>query len=173
MSRHSVSVLSSSVIKRTNSGANRTRAAQDRPATRTLLSNLLVACSLLFLVTACVKPLVSPDLSAAWEMTPLDSVFLLLEVDEHPVPVGGLEAALQNVHYPSEAWRQRIQGVVLVEFVVDEKGVTRNHRVLEPVHGSLDQAAMLAIRLTRFVPGRKDGRPARVLMSLPITFRLK
>lgn len=120
MSRHSVSVLSSSVNKRTNSRANRTRAAQDRPATRTLLSNLLVACSLLFLVTACVKPLVSPDLSAAWEMTPLDSVFLLLEVDESPVPVGGLEAALRNIHYPSEAWRQRIQGVVLVEFVVDE-----------------------------------------------------
>ncbi len=137
---------------------------------RTLHCYLPIACSLLFLVAACARPLVSPEVSATLDTPPLDSVYL--EVDEYPTPVGGMRAAQLNVDYPAAAWRQRIQGTVLVRFVVDEEGITRDLEVVESVHGSLDQAAMRAIRKTRFVPGRKDGRPVRVQMSMPISFGL-
>jgi len=45
-------------------------------------------------------------------------------------------------------------------------------RSLDPVFG-LDQEALKAARQWRFVPGRRQGQPVPVLVSIELTFTLR
>ncbi len=77
--------------------------------------------------------------------------------------------------YTAEAMRAKISGVVLLEAVVQPDGTVGDVRVvksLDPVFG-LDQEALKAARLWRFVPGRRQGQPVPVLVSIELTFTLR
>jgi protein TonB len=77
--------------------------------------------------------------------------------------------------YTAEAMRAKIQGVVLLEAVVQTDGTVGDVRVirsLDPVFG-LDQEALKAARQWRFVPGRRQGQPVPVLVSIELTFTLR
>lgn len=77
--------------------------------------------------------------------------------------------------YTAEAMRAKIQGVVLLEAVVEPDGTVGDVRVvrsLDPVFG-LDQEALKAARQWRFVPGRRQGQPVPVLVSIELTFTLR
>ena len=77
--------------------------------------------------------------------------------------------------YTAEAMRAKIQGVVLLEAVVQPDGTVGDVRVvrsLDPVFG-LDQEALKAARQWRFVPGRRQGQPVPVLVSIELTFTLR
>jgi TonB family protein len=71
--------------------------------------------------------------------------------------------------YPKEAFRNRLEGVVLVEFVVDEKGRVAKATVTESVPG-LDQAAVDAVLRWRFQPAQKNGKPVRAIALAPVSF---
>jgi protein TonB len=62
---------------------------------------------------------------------------------------------------------------VFVQFVVDEQGRVQNPQVTRGVHKLLDQAALEAVRQMTFRPGKQRGKPVKVQMSLPVTFRLR
>jgi TonB family protein len=77
--------------------------------------------------------------------------------------------------YTAEAMRAKITGVVLLEAVVQADGTVGDVRVvrsLDPVFG-LDQEALKAARQWRFVPGRRQGQPVPVLVSIELTFTLR
>ena len=77
--------------------------------------------------------------------------------------------------YTAEAMRAKIQGIVLLEAVVQTDGTVGDVRVvksLDPVFG-LDQEALKAARQWRFVPGRRQGQPVPVLVSIELTFTLR
>lgn len=77
--------------------------------------------------------------------------------------------------YTAEAMRAKISGVVLLEAVVQPDGTVGDVRVvksLDPVFG-LDQEALKAARQWRFVPGRRQGQPVPVLVSIELTFTLR
>lgn len=93
-------------------------------------------------------------------------------VDVMPEIVGGLGALLDRVEYPEEAEKARLEGEVLVGFVVDAEGRVAEAEVLRGVHPLLDAAALDAVRATRFHPGRQGETPVRVRMALPIAFTL-
>ena len=77
--------------------------------------------------------------------------------------------------YTPAAMQAKIQGSVWLECVVGETGditdieVTRS---LDTEYG-LDQAAIDAARQWKFKPGRKDGKPVAVRITLELTFTLK
>ena len=77
--------------------------------------------------------------------------------------------------YTPAAMQAKIQGSVWLACVVDETGditdveVTRS---LDTEYG-LDQAAIDAARQWKFKPGRKDGKPVAVRITLELTFRLR
>ena len=76
--------------------------------------------------------------------------------------------------YTAQAMRDRLQGVVEVEVVVQPDGSVGNVRVLrsiDPVDG-LDDNAIAAARQTTFTPGTLNGQPVSVLTTLELTFRL-
>jgi periplasmic protein TonB len=108
------------------------------------------------------------------EATPIgpdaDGVFTAVEV--MPEPRGGLAAIHERLRYPADARRQGISGTVMVELVVDERGRAQDVRVLRGPP-ALGEAAMRAVRLSRFTPGRHEGEPVKVRISLPIRFMLR
>ena len=86
------------------------------------------------------------------------------------------EAALlkwvsKNLEYPSIAKSQKIQGVVVVRFVVLEDGTVGDVVVQKGLHPECDKAAVKCVKsLPRFTPGMQQGKPVRVWYTLPIRF---
>lgn len=76
--------------------------------------------------------------------------------------------------YTADAMRNKIQGAVLMECVVETDGTVRRLRVvrsLDKLFG-LDEEAVKATRQWRFQPGTKDGRPVAVVVTIELTFML-
>ncbi len=77
--------------------------------------------------------------------------------------------------YTAEAMQRLIQGSVWMDVVIDEAGDVTDVTVttsLDKEYG-LDDQAVKAARLWKFNPGRKDGKPVAVKVTLQMTFTLK
>ena len=73
--------------------------------------------------------------------------------------------------YPAEAKRQGVEGLVLMEITLNEKGEVWDARVQrgEP---QLQQAALEAVRRWRFSPALLHGNPVPILAHVELEFRL-
>jgi len=74
--------------------------------------------------------------------------------------------------YSEEARKAKFQGTVVLQLVVDEKGMPRDIRVSRPLGMGLDQKAIEAVAKWRFRPGLKDGKPVAVIATIEVNFRL-
>jgi TonB family protein len=77
--------------------------------------------------------------------------------------------------YTADAMRARVQGSVWLECVVLPDGTVGEVRVtrsLDPILG-LDQEAIAAARRWRFRPGRVNGLPVPVAVSIELTFNVR
>jgi TonB family protein len=92
--------------------------------------------------------------------------------DEQPQLIGGLEGLQSRVEYPPLARGAGIEGQVIVQFVVNESGAVQDAVVLRSPDDILSEAALRAVRGSRFEPGRVDGAPVKVRFAVPVTFRL-
>lgn len=96
--------------------------------------------------------------------------------DEMPMPEGGYEAFYkllrEEMQYPRKARTTETQGRVFVRFTVDKDGRLRDFSVVKGIGAGCDEEALRVLRLTRWQPGRKGGRPVAVRMIQPILFRL-
>ena len=76
--------------------------------------------------------------------------------------------------YTAEALRARIQGSVVLEAVIQSDGTPRDIRVIRSLHpGGLDRQAVLAVEQWRFGPGRFNGVPVDVLVSIILDFSIR
>jgi TonB family protein len=94
-----------------------------------------------------------------------------------PVRVGGAimePKKLKHVPpvYPDIAQANRIQGVVIIEAVIDPAGYVSYAKVLRSVD-LLDQAAVDAVRQWEFTPTLLNGVPVSVIMTVTVNFSLK
>lgn len=94
-------------------------------------------------------------------------------VDTPPQLIGGLRALSRRVLYPEGARRAGIEGNVFVQFIVDTDGRVKDAFIFDTDHPALNDAALLAVRGSRFTPGLQDGEAVRVRFTVPITFRLR
>jgi TonB family protein len=76
--------------------------------------------------------------------------------------------------YPPLAARQRVDGLVILQVLVDENGAVQDVTVLRGVKPDLglDAAAAKAVRGWRFKPATKNGVRVKVRITQPIPFRL-
>jgi TonB family protein len=76
-----------------------------------------------------------------------------------------------NPAYPLEAQEAKVQGVVILEAVIDPSGFVSDARVLRSIP-LLDQAALDAVRQWEFTPTRLNGVPVSVIMTVTVAFTL-
>ncbi len=106
--------------------------------------------------------------------------FLLLPGDEDyaafaeemPSPVGGMVSIQKNITYPSIAKQAGIEGKVYILAYINDKGTVDQVKVLKGIGAGCDEAAMDAVKKSKFTPGKNKGTPLKVKLSLTISFKL-
>ena len=89
--------------------------------------------------------------------------------DDPPQPLSVIRPV-----YPEIAQEAGIEGTVVVQVFVDKKGRVKDTVILKGIPNTgLDEAAISAIRKTRFRPAKQRERPVGVWISIPVNFRLK
>lgn len=79
-----------------------------------------------------------------------------------------------TMKYPKGAIKDKITGLVYVNFVVSRTGKVRNVQVRKPVHPLLDAEAIRVIsNMPDWKPGKQDGKPVDVDYMVPVDFKLK
>ena len=94
--------------------------------------------------------------------------------DEPPVPIGGYEGIKNRVKYPEIAQEAGIEGTVVIQAFVNKTGNVTETNVLKGIPNTgLDEAAIEAIKKTKFKPAKQRDRAVGVWFSIPINFQLK
>ena len=105
----------------------------------------------------------------------VDEIFTIVE--DQPTPPGGMAAFYKYVgttlRYPAQARRMGIEGKVFVQFVVDKDGTLTDVQAIKGIGAGCDEEAVRVIsKAKKWSPGKQRGRPVKVRMILPITFKL-
>ena len=98
-------------------------------------------------------------------------------VEEMPQFPGGpaalFEFISENIQYPKDAEKAKLQGRVIVTFVVKKDGSITDAKVVKSVAPSLDAEALRVINaMPNWAPGKQGGQPVNVKYTVPLTFRL-
>ena len=94
---------------------------------------------------------------------------VFIPYDDPPVALSPIRPT-----YPEIAQEAGIEGVVIVQAFIDKKGRVKETLILKGVPNTgLDEAAMEAIRKTRFRPAKQRERAVGVWISIPVNFKLK
>ena len=96
-----------------------------------------------------------------------------LEAKYVVTPIGGKEVIENNLEYPIEAIKQKIEGKVIVEAYINEKGEVDKTKIVQGLSKECNEAAMEAIKKTRFYPTIVNGKISKVRIEIPILFKLK
>lgn len=83
----------------------------------------------------------------------------------------------KSMVYPQVCLENGFEGRVFVQFIVEKNGKISNIKILRQPEGDLGKAlGKEAIRVVKnlkdFSPGSLNGEPKRVVMTLPIVFKL-
>jgi len=97
---------------------------------------------------------------------------------EGPIQVGGdvnppEKTFAPQPQYTEIARKARLQGVVIVQAIIDKGGNVTNVKVLKGLGMGLDQAAVDAIKKWKFDPATLNGKPVAVYYNLTVNFRLQ
>lgn len=98
-------------------------------------------------------------------------------VEMMPQYPGGLAAMLkyirENMKYPEQAMKERIQGRVTVSFIIEKDGSISDVKAVRSVHPLLDKEAVRVVEsMPKWSPGKNNGKPVRVRYNIPVMFKL-
>ena len=81
----------------------------------------------------------------------------------------------ENVVYPEEAYKNHIEGKVIVQFFIEKTGKVGEVKVARGVDKDLDAEAVRVCKsLPDFSPGRNAvGEPVGVWYTMPVTFKIQ
>lgn len=96
-----------------------------------------------------------------------------VNVEEMPEPIGGLYSIQSKIKYPKAAKDQGIEGKVYIQAFIDENGSVAKAKIIKGIGGGCDEAALDAVRQTKFIPGKQEGKPVKVQVTIPIIFKLQ
>ena len=78
-----------------------------------------------------------------------------------------------NLKYPKDAYLHKIEGLVVVEFVIDTAGNVSDIKILKGINNELDKEATRVVGLmNKWRPAEQNGEKVKVSLSLPISFEI-
>lgn len=93
--------------------------------------------------------------------------------DEPAEPIGGYDAIGRIARYPRAAKAAGIEGRAIVQVFIDKNGrVTETVILKDVLNSGFGEEASAAIRRTRFIPGKKRGKPVAAWIVIPVHFQL-
>jgi len=98
--------------------------------------------------------------------------------EQHQVMIEAVEnhmpevIVIDEIGTEQEAMAARVEGTVVLEIIVDERGVVPDARVVRSIP-LLDQSALEAVKQWRFTPTVVDGQALPVIVQVEMTFTLK
>jgi protein TonB len=95
-----------------------------------------------------------------------------------PVRVGGdvkapVKTSGNDPIYTEVARKANIQGIVIIEAIIDQNGNVTDVRVLKGLPLGLDSSALNAVKNWKFKPGTLNGQAVPVYYNLTVTFRIQ
>lgn len=98
-------------------------------------------------------------------------------VEQTPVFPGGTNAMVQfiykNQRYTDIALKEKIEGTVIVEFIVEKDGSLSNIKVLKDIGGGCgDEAVRIVKMMPQWECGIQRDIPVRCKMRIPVKFKL-
>ncbi len=96
-------------------------------------------------------------------------------VEIEPAFQGDLQSYIsKSTNYPGKAIHEGIEGQVFVCFVIDEQGKVTKPEILKGIGYGCDEEALRVVKnLPAFSPGKMNGKPVKVRMRIPLSFRLR
>ena len=97
--------------------------------------------------------------------------------DEMPNFPGGTKALIDNVYskieYPADAVAKKVEGRVIVRFIVTKSGEAVQPSISKGLYPSIDKEVLRVVKnLPKFSPGKLKGQPVNVWYAIPITFKI-
>ncbi len=99
-------------------------------------------------------------------------------VEDMPVFPGGDMAFAKfiahNIRYPKSAKKDRIEGRVILNFIIDRDGSVIDVKIVRGVNAEINAEAIRVIKsMPKWTPGKQRGKTVKVSYTIPITFSLK
>lgn len=103
-----------------------------------------------------------------------DGMNIFVPFDEPPSPIGGFRSIQKALKYPEIARKAGIEGRVIIQVQVSEKGIVLKTRIIKSLgHSGCDEAAVKAIKNVKWNPALQRDKPVKVWVAIPVIFRLK
>ncbi|MDR6785905.1 TonB family protein [Pedobacter africanus] len=104
-------------------------------------------------------------------------IFDFVSIDTQPSFPGGMsnfyKYLKEEIKYPEEAKKNKIQGKVFLSFIVEPDGALTGIRVERKLGSGTDEEAVRVIKASpKWLPGTQGGKPVRVKYNIPISFSL-
>jgi TonB family protein len=78
-----------------------------------------------------------------------------------------------NIKYPEEAMKNKVEGQVVTEFIIEANGSISNAVVKKGIGSGCDEEAIRVVNMMpAWIPGMQNGQAVRVKMTLPVVFQL-
>ncbi len=109
---------------------------------------------------------------------PVEKEEIYVSFEKAPEFVGGIQAMneylLKELKYPQLARELRIQGMVIVQFVVGKDGSITEAEVVRGIGGGCDEEALRVVQaMPNWIPGVQNKKQVRVRYAIPIRFILQ
>lgn len=110
-------------------------------------------------------------------LQPKGSNRIYTSVEEMPEYPGGMKAFQEyldrKITYPEALKKNKTEGIVIIQFVVEKDGSISTPHVVRPLEATLDTLALKAIQeMPRWTAGKDHGTTVRCRYSLPVSFKV-
>lgn len=122
------------------------------------------------------EQIVDYDANALIPIENKEDVFV--RVEQMPQFPGGEKALMefiqQNIVYPQEARDAGLEGMVVIQFNVNEDGSLSDAEIARGVDmGCSEEALRVVESMPDWIPGKQNGKNVKVKFTLPVRFKLK
>jgi hypothetical protein len=97
-------------------------------------------------------------------------------IDKQPEFPGGITAFYKfigsNTKIPAETTANKVAGKVYIEFMVEKDGSLSEFKIVKDLGYGIGDEVIRVLKLSpNWIPGTQEGKPVRVMYSLPITIQ--